>query len=94
VREVGESTTAAPPDPVPDSAIVCGLEGSPSAMLRVADLVPAAAGVNVTLAVQLAPAARLDPQVFVCEKSDGFVPEKVKLVIAIATELPFVIVIV
>jgi hypothetical protein len=61
-------------------------------MLRVADLVPVAAGVNVTLAVQLAPAARLDPHVFVWAKSDAFVPEKVKLVIAIATELPFVIV--
>src|ERR1700730_772563 len=31
--------------------------------------VPAAVGVNVTLKVQLAPAARLVPQLFVCAKS-------------------------
>jgi hypothetical protein len=36
--------------------------------------VPVAVGLNVTLIVQLAPAATLAPQVFVCEKSPLFVP--------------------
>ena len=36
--------------------------------------VPVAVGVNVTLMVQLAPAARLAPQLFVCAKSPLLVP--------------------
>jgi hypothetical protein len=70
--------------------MVCGLEGSLSAMLRVADLVPDADGVNVTLRVQLEPPARLDPQVFVCAKSEGLVPVTLRLLITIADEPPFV----
>jgi hypothetical protein len=35
---------------------------------------PLAAGVKVTLMVQLAPAATLDPQLLVCEKSLESVP--------------------
>src|ERR1700724_4827654 len=36
--------------------------------------VPVAVGWNVTLSVQFAPAAKLAPQVLVCEKSPLFVP--------------------
>ena len=39
-----------------------------------ADRVPVAVGLNVTLMVQLAPAATLAPQVFVCEKSPLLAP--------------------
>jgi hypothetical protein len=43
-------------------------------MLIVAVRVPSAAGVKVTLILQLAPAATLEPQVFVAVKSVAFVP--------------------
>jgi hypothetical protein len=39
-----------------------------------------AAGLNVTLIAQLAPAAKLVPQLFVCEKSPLLVPVNVMLV--------------
>jgi hypothetical protein len=55
------------PVPVPVRAIVCGLVGSESAMLIVAVLVPVAVGLKVTWIKQLPPAARDEPQVFVCE---------------------------
>jgi hypothetical protein len=45
--------------------IVCGLPEALSAMDNIAELLPLAVGVKVTLMVQLAPAARLEPQVFV-----------------------------
>jgi hypothetical protein len=38
-------------------------------MVKVPVLVPAAVGLKVTLREQLAPAATLEPQVWVCEKS-------------------------
>src|SRR5215831_14562317 len=60
--------------PVPDSATICGLAGSPSEMLRFADLVPAADGVNVTLIVHDAPALSDVLQLFVCVKSPPLVP--------------------
>jgi hypothetical protein len=41
----------------------------------VARRVPVAVGVNVTLIVQFDPAATIDPQLLVCEKSPAFVPE-------------------
>ena len=46
-------------------------------MLSVALLDPATVGVNVTLMVQFAPPASVDPiagQLFVCAKSPGFAP--------------------
>jgi hypothetical protein len=46
--------------------------------------------VNVTVMSQPAPTARLDPQVFVCWKSEALGPEKVKPFIAIGAEPPFV----
>jgi len=54
--------------PVPDSATVCGLfvPLSPTESVPVRD--PLWVGVKVTLMVQLFPAAKEPPQVFVCEK--------------------------
>lgn len=43
-------------------------------MVRLAVRVPLADGVNFTLIEQLAPPARLEPQVLVCEKSPLFAP--------------------
>ena len=40
-----------------------------SLMLTTPVLAPEVVGLKVTLRVQLAPAARLEPQVWVCEKS-------------------------
>jgi hypothetical protein len=51
-----------------------------SATLRVALRVPVATGLKVTLIVQLAPAATLDPQVLVWVKSPALVPETETLV--------------
>ena len=51
-----------------------------SATLSVALRVPVAAGVKVTLIVQLEPAATLDPQVLACVKSLALVPETETLV--------------
>ena len=87
--DVGDRTTVEAL-PVPVSVAVWGLDGSPSLIERVAVRVPVAAGVNVTLTVQLAPPARLDPQVFVCPNSVGFVPLKLKPVMAMAAVPPFV----
>jgi hypothetical protein len=52
----------------------CGLPAALSVRVRAAVKDPLAAGVNVTLTVQLAPAATLDPQLLVSAKSLGFVP--------------------
>ena len=48
---------------------------------RVALRAAATVGLNVTLIVQFAPAARLEPHVFVAAKSPEFVPEMAMLVI-------------
>ncbi len=61
---VGERLTAGP-IPVPVKVTLCGLPLALSLMLTAAVRVPVAAGVNVTLMVQLPLAATLDPQVFV-----------------------------
>ena len=55
--------------PVPVKLTVCGLPVALSVIVRVALTVPLATGVKETEIVQLAPAATLDPQVLVCEKS-------------------------
>lgn len=49
--------------PLPERVTVCGLPVASSAIESVALRVPAAVGVKVTLIVQLALAARVDPQV-------------------------------
>jgi hypothetical protein len=63
--------------PVPLSETVCGVVGTELAIEIVADLAPIAVGLNLTLIVQLLPAARVVPQVVVRMKSAGFVPAKV-----------------
>jgi hypothetical protein len=55
--------------PVPAKGSVCGLPGALSVTLRVPLRAPPAVGVNVTLIVQLLPAARLVPQPLVAAKS-------------------------
>ena len=60
--------------PVPERVTVCGLPLALSATLTAAVNEPLAAGVNVTLIVHLPPAATLDPQLLVCEKSLELVP--------------------
>jgi hypothetical protein len=60
--------------PVPERFNVCGLPAASSAIVSVAVRAPVAAGVKVTLMVQLALGARLAPQVFVCVKSPLLVP--------------------
>ena len=52
--------------PVPDNEAVCGLSLPLSVTVRVPVRVPVAVGLNVTLIVQLAPAASDVPQLFVC----------------------------
>lgn len=65
-RELGPIVTEPldPPEPSPVSATVCGEFVAESLKFSVAVRVPLAVGANTMLAVQLAPAARLDPQVF------------------------------
>jgi hypothetical protein len=48
---------------------------------------PAAEGVKVTLIVQLAPAATLDPQLLVCAKSPALEP-KTAMLVMLKVELP------
>jgi hypothetical protein len=67
------------PAPVPDRATACGLPVALSLILSVAVRLPTAVGRNVTLTVQLPPAARELPQVVVREKFDAFVPPTVML---------------
>ena len=64
------------PAPVPERVAVCGLFVALSVSVSDALRAPAALGVNVTLMAQVAPAATLAPQVFVCAKSVALVPVK------------------
>jgi hypothetical protein len=50
--------------PVPDNATICGEPAALSVASRLAVSVPTATGLNATDSVQLAPAARVVPQVF------------------------------
>lgn len=68
VRLAGETVNAGVLEaPVPDSETVWGLFEAESVSVKVPVRVPAAVGVKVTLTVQLAPAARLLPQLLVSE---------------------------
>ena len=68
------------PVPVPVSLTTCGLPPPSSVKLMVADLEPAAVGVNVATSEQLAPGATVAPQLFDwIAKSPGFVPPKAML---------------
>jgi hypothetical protein len=62
------------PVPVPVRVALCGLPAALSETERVPDREPIAPGRNVTLMVQLAPAAKVVPQVVVSAKSEAFVP--------------------
>jgi len=72
-RLVGFRVTIGP-KPVPARVTCCGLPVALSVMFMVEERFPSAVGVNVTLKVQLAPAATVVPQSLVCAKSPGFVP--------------------
>ena len=86
---MGEKLTVDEP-PVPVRLAVRGLPVALSVMVTVALRVPAAVGLKVTLMVQLAPTARLVPQVLVEAKSPLLVPVTATLLIASAEPLPFV----
>jgi hypothetical protein len=73
LRFVADSITAGV-TPVPVRATFCGLPAALSVILTLADRVPAAVGLNVTLMEQFAPAATLPPHVLVCAKSPAFAP--------------------
>jgi len=60
--------------PVPLRATDCGVPAALSATVRLAERLPVVVGVSVTLMIQLAPAATLEPQVEVCEKLAAFTP--------------------
>jgi hypothetical protein len=77
--DVGDSVTAGAV-PVPVRATAWGLFTALSVMVKLADLAPVAVGVNVTLMVQLAAAAKLAPQLFVWAKSPLLLPVTVMLV--------------
>ena len=66
--------------PVPERPTDWGLPVALSVRARAAARLPAAAGVKVTLTVQLEPAATLDPQLLVWAKSPALVPETAMLV--------------
>ncbi len=75
--EAGERLTTGPVDveaPVPVRVAVCGLPVALSVTATAAVRIPEAAGVNVTLIVQLAPAATDVPQVLLSAKSPPLVP--------------------
>jgi len=65
--------------PVPERVAVCGLPVALSVRVTEAAKDPLAAGMNVTLTVQLAPAATLPPQLLLCAKSPGFAPVSLML---------------
>ena len=73
--------------PVPARATDCGLPVALSVKVSVALKDPLAAGVKVTLILQLAPAATLDPQLFVSAKSLGFVPA-IEIAVILKAALP------
>jgi hypothetical protein len=65
--------------PVPVRLTVCGLPAALSETVSVAVRLPGAVGVNVTLMVQLPPAASELPQVVVSGKSPGLGPVTARL---------------
>src|SRR5207249_807648 len=85
----GEGERPGRPAPVPVTLAVCGLLLALSVTVNVALLVPIAVGVNVTSIEQLAPAARLVPQLLVCAKSPLLVPVKPILEILRGELVPF-----
>ena len=76
LRKVAERLSAVP---VPLSATVCGLLAALSETLNEAVRKPCAVGRKLTLTVQFAPTASVEPQGFVIRKSPGFAPVRVML---------------
>jgi hypothetical protein len=76
--------------PVPVNVTLCGLPVALSVMRSDALREPVAVGLNVTLIVQVAPAATLPSQLFVCAKSDVFVPANAMLLI-VSAEFPVLV---
>ena len=76
VRLVGVTVTAdVDVEPVPESDAVCGLLPAVSEIVKVAVRAPVVVGLNTTVTVQLAEAARLAPQLLAeILKSPAFVP--------------------
>jgi hypothetical protein len=90
VKEVGERLTSGVAMPVPVRVTVCVAVLALSVMVKEPLREPVAVGVKVTLRVQLALAARLEPQVLVWEKSPLFVPAMVTLVM-LSVALPVLV---
>jgi len=67
-------------DPSPESVTVCGLPLAFELMVSEAVRVPVAFGLNVTETTQLAPGARVLPQLLVWSNSVAFVPMRVMVV--------------
>ena len=85
--------------PVPLKATVCGEPPALSVIVSVPERAPAAVGVKVIEIVQLAPIARLLPQVLISEKSpetaiapsvSAAVPELVRITVCTALVVPIV----
>ena len=77
--------------PMPDSATTWGLPEAESAKFRLAVRVPAAVGLNTSVAEQLEPTDKLVPQVVPeTTKSVAFAPVTVTPLMVIGEELPFV----
>lgn len=68
-RVVAERVTSGAGAPTPERRTVCGLVDALSVTTSEPLLLLDAVGVNVTLILQLAPAARPAPQLFICAKS-------------------------
>ena len=68
---VFEKLTCGLPVPVPERATDCGLSGALSLRVTAAAKEPTPLGANWMLIVQLAPAAKLVPQVLVSPKFSG-----------------------
>lgn len=74
VKLAGESAITGA-TPVPETTTVCDVAGARTLTARFADAAPLAVGVNVTLIVQVAPAASELPQLLVCANGAGTVIE-------------------
>lgn len=85
------ATIAVEAVPKPESGTFCGLLLAESVKLKVAVRVPVATGLKWMVTVQLASAARLDPQVLLAiAKSAALVPAIATLLMVIEAEPPFV----
>ena len=89
--EVGERVTATA---IPVRLTLCGLPVALSVTVNAPLLGPVALGVKITLIVQLALTAKLEPQVLVCAKSPGLTPPIATLLMVTCTPLVLVSVIV